>query len=144
MDWITLSEEFMGNKSLISASCFFILTHFLFIGNINHRSILFEFFIVSIFMLFFQVYYTIISFSPWIIITTIRFIGINFIILLMSKIWRCFMKTIFFYISYSIPFWFFSRVDCISNRLFSYNRTVWCFIYFVILINTLLIWFYTL
>ena len=43
--------------------------------------------------------------------------GITFIIFLMSKIWSCFIETIFFYIYYSILFLSFSRVDFISNRI---------------------------
>ena len=107
----------------------FIFNNFGLIGNIYHRIIFFELFIVFIFMFFVQVSYKIISFSQWIITTTIIFIDITFVIYLMSKIcWR-FMKTIFYYIIYSIPFWYFPRVDCISNGFFSCNQTIWCFNY---------------
>ena len=107
-----------------------------------HISILFETFIVFILMLFVHVYYTIISFSWQIIITTILFIGITFVIYLMSRTWRCFLKTIFFYISYSILFFSFLRVDCIYNRLFYNNWSVWNFLSFIFEINTKIIWCY--
>ena len=79
---ITSSEEFMASKRLISASYFLSLL-ILFISIMYHISILFETFIVFILMLFVHVYYTIISFSWQIIITTILFIGITFVIYLM-------------------------------------------------------------
>ena len=74
----------------------------------------------------------IINFSSWIIRTTILFIGITFVIYLMRNRWRIFMKTIFFYISYSILFLCIFRSDCIYNRFFSYKWTVWCFYLFIL------------
>ena len=59
------------------------------------------------------------------------------------KIWRCFINTTFFYISYSIIFWSFFRADHISNRFFSCNLIVCVFISFVLTRNMLLIWCYT-
>ena len=62
----------------------------------------------SFFVFFVQVSYAIISLTWWIVITTILFIGITFVIYLMPKIWRYFFISIFFYISSSILFWPFS------------------------------------
>ena len=121
---------------------FFIFVYLWFITNMNQRRTLFELFNVLICVLFVQFYYIIFIFSPWIIRTEILFIGITFIIYLMSKIWRYFMKTIFFYICYSILFLLFSRFDCITNRFLSYNPTDWCFLTFILASNTLLIWCY--
>ena len=121
-------REIYGYQKFNKCFLFFIFNYSLLIININHRRIIFELFIVFIIMLFVQVSYKLIIFSSLIIRTKIIFIGITFVIYLMSKIWRCFMMTIFFYIWYSILFWYFSRVDCIFNMFLSYNRTVWCFI----------------
>ena len=71
---------------------------------------------------FVEVSYKIIIFSPWIIRTTVIFIVITLLIYLMSKICRCFTKTIFLYICYSILFWSFYRVLCISNKFLCYKK----------------------
>ena len=74
---------------------FFILINYWFISNIYYRSIFFGFSIVSIFMFFVQVYYTIITVSWWIIITIIPFMCITFVIYVMSNSWRCFWRLYF-------------------------------------------------
>ena len=93
------------------------------------QNYLFKLFIVLIFMLFVEVYYTIIIFSYWIIRTTIIFVGITFVVYLMLKRWRFLFITNFFYISYSILFCHFPRVDWFSNSLFSNNQSFWSFFF---------------
>ena len=129
----------MVNKWLL----LFIFTNFWFISIIYHRSILFELFVVFIFMFFVQVSYTIISLIWRIIRTMILFIGIIFVIYLMSKICRCFFQTIYFYTSYSNLFCPIPKVDCIFNRFSSNNRSIWVFLSFILASNTKIILCYT-
>ena len=58
---------------------------------------------MSSFFCFFSYFYIITIDSFWIISETVLFIGINFIISLISKSSMCFMKTICFYIIFSLP-----------------------------------------
>ena len=77
----------------------FIFTKFWFISIIYLRSILFEFFVLFILMLFGHVYHTTISFTWWIVRTMSLLISITFAVYLMPKLWMCFFRTTFFYIS---------------------------------------------
>ena len=56
-------------------------------------------------------------------------ISITFVVYLMPKLRRCFFRTKCFYISYSIIFFPFTRVDWFLNRLFSNDRSVWSFFF---------------
>ena len=81
------------------------------ISIIYHRSILFKFFILLIFMFFVQVSYTIISFTWCIIRPTSLLISITFVAYLMTKRWRCFFRNIFFYTSKTFFLTLFLRLN---------------------------------
>ena len=93
--WITLSEKFSLSDCLWEIRRFHF-TRFWFISIIYLRSILFEFFILFIFMFFGQVYLTTFSFTWWIVITISLRISITFVVYLMPKRWGCFFRTTFF------------------------------------------------
>ena len=69
-------------------------------------------------MFFVQVFYTIISFTWWIVRTVSLLISITFLLYLMPKQWSCFFRNTFFYIRYSILFCLFPWVDWSLNRIF--------------------------